>query len=53
MAKEKTENQDKLLEDVLKQIEREYGKGSIMNWEKDQPLMLNPFILVPYYWIRL
>lgn len=30
MAKEKTENQDKLLEDVLKQIEREYGKGSIM-----------------------
>ncbi len=30
MAKEKTENQDRLLEDVLKQIEREYGKGSIM-----------------------
>lgn len=30
MAKEKTENQDKLLDDVLKQIEREYGKGSIM-----------------------
>ena len=30
MAKEKTENQDKLLEDVLKQIECEYGKGSIM-----------------------
>lgn len=30
MAKEKTENQDKLLEDVLKQIEREYGRGSIM-----------------------
>ncbi len=30
MAQEKTENQDKLLEDVLKQIEREYGKGSIM-----------------------
>lgn len=30
MAKEKVENQDKLLEDVLKQIEREYGKGSIM-----------------------
>lgn len=30
MAKEKTENQDKLLEDVLKKIEREYGKGSIM-----------------------
>ena len=30
MAKEKTENQDKLLEYVLKQIEREYGKGSIM-----------------------
>lgn len=30
MAKEKTENQDKLLEDVLRQIEREYGKGSIM-----------------------
>lgn len=30
MAKEKAENQDKLLEDVLKQIEREYGKGSIM-----------------------
>ncbi len=30
MAKEKTENQDNLLEDVLKQIEREYGKGSIM-----------------------
>ena len=30
MAKEKTENKDKLLEDVLKQIEREYGKGSIM-----------------------
>ena len=47
MAKEKTENQDKLLEDVLKQIEREYGKGSIMK------LVLNPFILVPYYWIRL
>ncbi|MBP3853861.1 MAG: DNA recombination/repair protein RecA, partial [Erysipelotrichaceae bacterium] len=24
------ENKDKLLEDVVKQIEREYGKGSIM-----------------------
>ena len=29
----KAESKDKLLEDVLTEIEREYGKGSIMNLE--------------------
>lgn len=29
-VKEKEENKDKLLDDVLRQIEKEYGKGSVM-----------------------
>lgn len=38
MPKEKVEtNKDKLLSDVLTEIEREYGKGSVMKLGIEQP----------------
>lgn len=46
---EKVKSKDELLAGVIKDIEKEYGKGSIMKLGIVQQLMLNRSHLAPYF----
>ena len=54
MPKEKVEtNKDKLLSDVLNEIEREYGKGSVMKLGDRAAVDIEPIPSEVYYWMML